>query len=283
MKAVLRRRRRDDAGQHPGLIPPQRGRQPEPEVSYVVRSEEREPRSTGWWLRSSGLLLVAALAIAGAVLLEARQPPPPVQGHQAPAAPTVRPAPAESKGPDGGTFRYVDPPPQAPPGGTYLRATIRPDGTVAVREWIDSARVLDHLALVASQPAKPTGLIASDVRMAADLFTVTEGAIVTDRPSIFRFHAPAFRVHLAYVLRGAVVRIPSTRQLALAWPTALQVGYDGRGGPTLVELTGAKVLSMRCGPAPDRRTRPCGDPAPDGWTVRTDDPGTWLRARIVMP
>ena len=283
MKAVSRRRRRDDAGQHAGLIPPQRGRQPEPEVSYVVRSEEREPRSAGWWLRSSGLLLVAALAIAGAVLLEARQPPPPVQGQQAPAAPTVRPAPAESKGPDGGTFRYVDPPPQAPPGGTYLRATIRPDGTVAVREWIDSARVLDHLTLVASQPAKPTGLIASDVRMAADLFTVTEGAIVTDRPSIFRFHAPAFRVHLAYVLRGAVVRIPSTRQLALAWPTALQVGYDGRGGPTLVELTGAKVLSMRCGPAPDRRTQPCGDPAPDGWTVRTNDPGTWLRARILMP
>lgn len=283
MKAVSRRRRRDDAGQHAGLIPPQRGRQPEPEVSYVVRSEDREPRSAGWWLRSSGLLLVAALAIAGAVLLEARQPPPPVQEQQAPAAPTVRPAPAESKGPDGGTFRYVDPPPQAPPGGTYLRATIRPDGTVAVREWIDSARVLDHLALVASQPAKPTGLIASDVRMAADLFTVTEGAIVTDRPSIFRFHAPAFRVHLAYVLRGAVVRIPSTRQRALAWPTALQVGYDGRGGPTLVELTGAKVLSMRCGPAPDRRTRPCGDPAPDGWTVRTNDPGTWLRAQILMP
>ena len=283
MKAVSRRRRRDDAGRHAGLIPPQRGRQPEPEAPYVVRSEEREPRSAGWWLRSSGLLLVAALAIAGAVLLEARQPPPPVQGQQAPSAPTVRPAPAESKGPRGGTFRYVDPPPQAPPGGTYLRATIRPDGTVAVREWIDSARVLDHLALVASQPAKPTGLIASDVRMAADLFTVTEGAIVTDRPSIFRFHAPAFRVHLAYVLRGAVVRIPSTRQRALAWPTALQVAYDGRGGPTLVELTGAKVLSMRCGPAPDRRTRPCGDPAPDGWTVRTDDPGTWLRARIVMP
>lgn len=283
MKAVSRRRRRDDTGPPPGLIPPQRGQQPEPEVSYVVRSEEREPRSPGWWLRSSGLLLVAALAIAGAVLLEARQPPPPVQGQQAPAAPTVRPAPAESKGPRGGTFRYVDPPPEAPPGGTYLRATVRPDGTVAVREWIDSAQVLDHLALVASQPAKPTGLIASDVRMAADLFTVTEGAIVTDRPSIFRFHAPAFRVHLAYVLRGAVVRVPSTRQRALVWPTALQVAYAGRGGSTLVELTGAKVLSMRCGPAPDRHTRPCGDPMPDGWTVRTNDPNTWLRARIRMP
>jgi len=280
MKALSRRRHRD-AGQHAAPIPPQRGWQPEPEVSYVVRTEEREPRSLGWWLRSFGLLLVAALAIVGAVLLEARQPS--AQRQPSVAPPTVRPAPTEAKGPGGGTFLYVDPPPQAPPGGTYVRATVRPDGTIAVREWIDSARVLDRVALAASQPEKPTGLIASNVRIAADLFTVTEGAVVTDRPSTFRFHAPAFRVHLAYVLRGAVVRVPASRQRAVAWPTALQVAYAGRGGPTKIDLGGTQVLSMRCGPGPGRRTRPCGDRTPDGWTVRTSHPGTWLKARIRMP
>ncbi len=277
MKAASRRRRPDSADQLSGVIPPQRGHDPEQGYSEVVPPDRREPRSLGWWFRSFGLLLVAVLAIVGAVLLVARQPA--VQSQQAPGLPTPTSTPAQQTVPGGGgTFMYADPPPEAPPGGTYVQATIRPDGTVGVREWIDSSQVLDRLTLVAHQPVDANGLSARNVRIAADLFTVTDGATVA-RARTFTLHAPAFRVHLVYDLVGAVV--PTTRHRAVVWPTALEVRHAGRGASTRVDLGGVQVLSMRCGPGPGQRTRPCGDPMLGGWTVRTND--TWMKARIRFP
>src|SRR6478735_10676130 len=52
----------------------------------------------------------------------------------------------------------------------------------------------------------------------------------------------------------------STRHRAVVWPTALEVRHAGRGTSTRVDLGGVQVLSMRCGPGPGQRTRPCGDP-----------------------
>lgn len=274
MKAASRRRRPDGADQRPGVIPPQRGHDPELGYSEVVPPAPREPRSLGWWFRSFGLLLVAVLAIVGAALLVARQPA--VRSQQAPELPT--PTHAQRAEPGGGTFMYADPPPEAPPGGTYVKATVRSDGTVGVREWIDSTRVLDRLALVAHQPVDANGLSARNVRIAADLFTVTDGTTVA-RPRTFTLHAPAFRVHLVYDLVGAVV--PTTRHRAVVWPTALEVRHAGRGESTRVDLGGVQVLAMRCGPGPGQRTRPCGARTPDGWTVRTND--TWMKARIRFP
>jgi len=275
MKAASRRRRPDGAEQLPGAIPTQRGQDPEQGYSGVVPPEPREPRSLGWWFRSFGLLLVAALAIVGAVLLVARQPA--VRSAQAPELPTPPPAQATVPG-GGGTFMYADPPPEAPPGGTYVKATVRPDGTVRVREWIDSSQVLDRLTLVAHQPVDANGLSARNVQIAADLFTVTDGATVA-RAKTFMLHAPAFRVHLVYDLVGAVV--PTTRHRAVVWPTALEVRHAGRGTSTRVDLGGVQVLSMSCGPGAGQRTRPCGDPTLGGWTVRTND--TWMKARIRFP
>jgi hypothetical protein len=284
MRTSAHRRQQDVAAPAYGPIGRQRGpasssgayavARPEPE-----EPEEPEPPPMSSRMRSLGLLLVAVLAVVGAVVLQAKQPPPvapqppPATG---PTAATSGPSPAPP-------FAYVEPPAEAPPVGTYVRATLGADGTVRVREWITSTSLLDRVTLVPRQPPGATGVRATDVRMAADLFTVTDGATVGDRPRTFAFHAPAYRIHLAYDLHGVVLpgRPPGRR--AVVFPTVIDVRYPGRSGSGFLDLLGADVLSAACSTGPDLPRRSCGDATQDGWTVQTDTPGIWVRARIGVP
>jgi hypothetical protein len=232
-------------------------------------------------LQSWGLLALALLACVGAVLLEAqRDPPPDLHVGPGPGPATTAPFP-ESGGQTSGAerdFGYVNPPPQAPPVGTYVRANVLPDGTVVVHEWVTSASVLDRVVL-APRLQDGVAVEATDLRMAADLFTVTEGGTVGVRARMFPLHAPAYRLHIAYVLRGAVAAGARAGQ-ELELPTALDVRYADRSGPERVDVVGADVVSVACATGSAAASRPCGAAIDGGWTVEQDNPDSWVTARV---
>ena len=254
---------------------------PSPGLWAVVPNEPAPPprRTLAVRLQSLALLAVALLAIVGAVLLEAQRPLPDL--HVGPLPVTTGPAPEGGQQADAGTgaaFGYVNPPPQAPPVGSYVRAEVLPDGSVDVHEWITSASVLDRVVLA---PRLPPGVDvqATDVRLAADLFTVTEGGTVGARPRIFPLHAPAYRLHLAYLLRGeAATRGRGAQDLVL--PTALDVRFADRSGPARVDVVGSDVVSLVCSNGPDTAGQPCGEATGDGWSVQSDDSEVWVKAVV---
>ena len=236
------------------------------------------PRPLSVRLQSWGLLALALLACIGAVLLEAQRDPPP-DLHVGPGPATTAPSPegGQTSGAER-EFGYVNPPPQAPPVGTYVRANVLPDGTVAVHEWVTSASVLDRVVL-APRLQDGVAVEATDLRMAADLFTVTEGGTVGARARMFPLHAPAYRLHISYVLRGAVPAGARSGQ-ELVLPTALDVRYADRSGPERVDVVGADVVSVDCATGPGAASRPCGDATDGGWTVHQEDPDAWVTARV---
>lgn len=255
------------------------GEAPGPGLWAVVPTELEPParRPLAVRLQSWGLLALALLACVGAVLLEAQRPPPDL--HVGPGPATTAPSPEGGQTTEAEpAFGYVNPPAQAPPVGTYVRANVLPDGTVAVHEWVTSASVLDRVVL-APRLQDGVAVEATDLRMAADLFTVTEGGTVGERGRMFPLHAPAYRLHLSYVLRGAVAAGERGGQ-DLVLPTALDVRFADRSGPARVDVVGADVVSVACASGPDAASRPCGDATDDGWTVEQEDPDAWVTARI---
>lgn len=229
-------------------------------------------------LQSWGLLALALLACVGAVLLEAQRNPPP-DLHVGPGPATTAPSPEGAQTSEAErAFGYVNPPPQAPPVGTYVRANVLPDGTVAVHEWVTSASVLDRVVL-APRVQDGAAVRATDVRMAADLFTVTEGGTVGERGRMFPLHAPAYRLHLSYVLRGQVAAGTRGGQ-DLVLPTALDVRFADRSGTARVDVVGGDVVSVACASGPDAASRPCGEATDEGWTVEQGDPDAWVTARV---
>jgi hypothetical protein len=153
-----------------------------------------------------------------------------------------------------------------------------PDGTVAVHEWVTSASVLDRVVL-APRVQDGVAVRATDLRMAADLFTVTEGGTVGERGRMFPLHAPAYRLHLSYVLRAQVAaRTREGQDLVL--PTALDVRFADRSGTARVDVVGPDVVSVACASGPDAASRPCGEATDEGWTVEAGDPDAWVTARI---
>ena len=231
-------------------------------------------------LQSWGLLALALLACVGAVLLEAQRDPLP-DLHVGPGPGPATTAPFAEGGQTSQAepaFGYVNPPPQAPPVGTYVRANVLPDGTVAVHEWVTSASVLDRVVL-APRLQDGVAVEATDLRMAADLFTVTEGGTVGARARMFVLHAPAYRLHISYVLRGAVAAGARGGQ-ELELPTALDVRYAARSGPERVDVVGADVVSVACATGPGAASQPCGNAIDGGWTVEQGDPDAQVTARV---
>jgi hypothetical protein len=229
-------------------------------------------------LQSWGLLALALLACVGAVLLEAQRNPP-SDLHVGPGPATTAPSPEGAQTSEAErAFGYVNPPPQAPPVGTYVRANVLPDGTVAVHEWVTSASVLDRVVL-APRVQDGVAVRATDLRMAADLFTVTEGGTVGERGRMFPLHAPAYRLHLSYVLRGPVAA-GAREGTDLVLPTALDVRFADRSGTARVDVVGSDVVSVACASGPDAASRPCGEATDEGWTVEQGDPDAWVTARI---
>lgn len=254
---------------------------PSPGLWAVVPNEPAPPprRTLAVRLQSLALLAVALLAIVGAVLLEAQRPLPDL--HVGPLPVTTGPAPEGGQQADAGTgaaFGYVNPPPQAPPVGSYVRAEVLPDGSVDVHEWITSASVLDRVVL-APRLQDGVAVEATDLRMAADLFTVTEGGTVGARARMFVLHAPAYRLHISYVLRGAVAAGARGGQ-ELELPTALDVRYAARSGPERVDVVGADVVSVACATGPGAASQPCGNAIDGGWTVEQGDPDAQVTARV---
>jgi hypothetical protein len=238
------------------------GSTPSPGLWAVLPLEPgpRARRPLAVRLQSLGLLALALLAFVGAVLLEAqRDSPPDLHVGPGPGPATTAPSPEGGQGSEAErTFGYVNPPPQAPPVGTYVRADVLPDGTVAVHEWVTSASVLDRVVL-APRLQDGVAVEATDLRMAADLFTVTEGGTVGARARMFPLHAPAYRLVL---------------------PTALDVRYADRSGPARVDVVGADVVSVACATGPGAASRPCGTATDGGWTVEEADPDAWVTARV---
>jgi hypothetical protein len=229
-------------------------------------------------LQSWGLLALALLACIGAVLLEAQRDTPP-DLHIGPGPATTAPSPEGGQTADAErAFGYINPPPQAPPVGSYVRANVLPDGAVEVHEWVTSASVLDRVVL-APRLQDGAAVWATDLQMAADLFTVTEGGTVGDRGRMFPLHAPAYRLHLAYVLRNPVAAGSGGGQDEVL-PTALDVRFAGRSGPARVDVVGPNVVSVACAAGPGAASRPCGDKTGDGWTVEQGNPDAWVTARI---
>jgi len=256
------------------------GQAPGPGLWAVVPNEPEPPvrRTLAERLQSWGLLALAALACVGAVLLEAQREPAP-DLHVGPGPATTAPLPEGERTTEAEpAFGYVNPPPQAPPVGTYVRANVRPDGTVEVHEWVTSASVLDRV-VVAPRLQDGVAVRATDLRMAADLFTVTEGGTVGERGRMFPLHAPAYRLHLSYVLRGAVTAGARGGQ-DLVLPTDLDVRFADRSGPARVDVVGADVVSVSCGTGSDAAARPCGVATDGGWTVEQEDSDAWVTAQV---
>ena len=231
-------------------------------------------------LQSWGLLALALLACVGAVLLEAQRDPLP-DLHVGPGPGPATTAPFAEGGQTSQAepaFGYVNPPPQAPPVGTYVRANVLPDGSVAVHQWVTSASVLDRVVL-APRLQDGVAVEATDLRMAADLFTVTEGGTVGARARMFVLHAPAYRLHISYVLRGAVAAGARGGQ-ELELPTALDVRYAARSGPERVDVVGADVVSVACATGPGAAAQPCGNAIDGVLTVEQGDPDAQVTARV---
>ncbi len=219
-----------------------------------------------------GVLLAVALVVAGAVALLVL------------VRPSFEGADPGAERPPGAGVLSVAPPARLPGAGSFVRTRIGSEGAVEVTQWIRSPRPVKAITVAVPQlPGPARGLVATGVLVAGDRVIVPAPGTLPGQRSRYRFVTPARVIYLHYRLAGAVERRGSVPGRGLVRLAALDVAYRPRQGPTVLSLSGRRVLSVACTPAattgPSAGTRvakvsafhaepvPCGRQAGDRWEV----------------
>ncbi len=220
---------------------------------------EPERRNRWRWVRT-GLAVVAIVVLVVELVVIVRSVRARDDGLDAAGADRVPPVP----------------PAALPLQGALVRSVVRPDGSIAVTQWLRSADEIDKVTLSVPTPVggRETPR-AEDVRLVGDDGTVLADHLTVDTASQeVRFAYPTRLVRATYVLGDAVDRSSSVDGRVRALLVALDVDFATRTGPTVVQVSGApagaEVLNLACANARSRVAllRPCGAPSGSGWRVR---------------
>lgn len=212
-----------------------------------------------------GVVLVLALMTAtGALLLDRARAP-------------------ESASPPGVSLSNVSaaeetPPVKIPSDAAYTQVKVLSSGELEVRQWIQSEALLFGISVaVPTDPYLTEGVRASRLRVLADGKQV-DGPSDVDSSSIAFSFLGSHAVKLTYRLSGVLVRSSSEPSRALARVVSLDLSYEPRRGPTVIDFQGAEVLNLACtDKIASLPAKPCGQRVDGGWQVRSEDPENQFR------
>lgn len=165
-------------------------------------------------------------------------------------------------------------PSDLPEVGTYARASVLPDGDVAVVEWVRTAVATTSLTL-SLPPGSPTASAANDVVVMSADGPATGPAQVTSSGS-YVVTRPTTVFVSRYLLSGVARLSPTSQTRALVQPVALSLsagpsGGEPVGGPRLLSVESGSVLALACSvPGEETVLTPCGAPHEEGWQVELD-------------
>lgn len=159
--------------------------------------------------------------------------------------------------------------------GSLVLSQVRPDGSVAVTQWMRGLDPLGSVALSTPTVAGSGPVQVTDARLVADDGSVlAEGITVGAEPQRIPVEGPTRLVRATYVLDGVSEVSSDVPGRLLVQAVAVTMASTGEAGPVVVEVEGAEsgavVRNLACSDAGSSVAvqRPCGSPDGSAWQVR---------------
>lgn len=199
-------------------------------------------------------LLAVAVVVLGALALREYRPE------------SASPRPEQREGLVAAQAVPFAPPVTLVPGESYVRTTVRPDGTLSVSHWVMTERLVTTVSLSGPEALTVLGnAVAVDMRVVADDAIVPGPTTATDRTVSFQFD-PSRKIQVDYVLEGVTERSGSVPGRALTRAASLVVGIEPPPVQVTQSIGGVQVLSVACVSASAAMT-PCGRAEEGVWYV----------------